>query len=171
MHCPTERWTHLSTDIWHAGTVITASRMIIGLTDLVSGISKYQTGVLSIIFESLTDTISDWPNIDRVHRRFVTVVGNCKCLYVTGPNDAKCQITGWIFLVIFFEWLKDALSFWAWQFLSTDISQGSVAMDRIFNYQFTVNWLVSQPVKEFGESVNMSFSNIKSFLLLLNNFI
>ena len=63
-----------------------------------------------------------------------------------------------------FEWLSFAWQFTslttgAWPFLSTNISQGNVAMllrsGEIFYYRVTTNLLLSLSVKEFRKSVSI----------------
>ena len=63
-----------------------------------------------------------------------------------------------------FEWLSFAwqfapFSFGAWPLLSTNISQGSVAMHwrggKIFYYHFSTNLLLNLPVKEFWKLVSI----------------
>jgi len=104
---------------------------------------KYQTGLLSTICNLLIDTISDWLNSNHVCRRFVMTsvflsvagvysqwlcgifwCGHCKFLFHSEQNDAN--VTGWIFFSNWFKWLFASLSSTAWQFLSINISQGTV---------------------------------------------
>ena len=68
-----------------------------------------------------------------------------------------------IFLQLF-EWLSltsqfAALCHWTWQFLNTEISQGSVAKrlrcGGMFNDDFIANLLLSLPVKEFWKLVSI----------------
>jgi len=68
------------------------------------------------------------------------------------------------FSTTFLEWLSltsqfDALSHWSWQFLNTEISQGSVATrlrcGGMFNNYSIANLPVSLPVKRFWKSVSI----------------
>jgi len=69
-----------------------------------------------------------------------------------------------IFFYNFFEWLSltpqfSALTHWVWQFLNTEISQGSVGTRlmcvRMFNNNFIANSLMSLSVKEFWKLVSI----------------
>jgi len=49
-HCPAERWrTRLRSDVWRAGTVVTASRLRVGLVNLDCVIDNDEADVLSTI--------------------------------------------------------------------------------------------------------------------------
>jgi len=130
---------------------------LILLTDLDSVISKYQSGVMSTNCDLLTDVIS---GRKIVCRRFVICLSSSlmdmqwvilcvfrsshgKYAFVNEQNETN--ITELIFFINCFEWLSLAWEFaslrsGARQFLSTNISQGSVATrlrcGGIFNYCF-----------------------------------
>jgi len=135
---------------------------------LFTDLDSVSNCVMSITCDSPTDVISDWTLITCTgvlsrrlsswlmdthtvcHSQGFSPSGRWKRLFVSRQNDAN--IIRWIFLSNWFEWLSLAWEFaahrcGAWQFLSTSISQGSVAMclrcGGIFNYCLARNLLRS----------------------------
>jgi len=70
-YCPAQRWrTCLRSDVWQAGTVITASRYEMTATLVIN---KYQTGVM-LSTTCLSDWRHWWLNVNCVRRCFVSLI-------------------------------------------------------------------------------------------------
>jgi len=111
-------------------------------------IDKYQTRVFSTTCDSPTDAISDCLNDERVRNAFcrdVFLLGCCSCVQFVILWVFQCDRCKYLFIsnkIVLtsldeyfsncFKWLSFTWQFaphssGAWPFLSTDISQGSVA--------------------------------------------